>query len=72
MNKTYAKTVSLTLYFLFSSVAYADETEITDPSVTDTEITQTIGTSIVKEGKLTQEFSEFLGGEEQAASVVEG
>jgi len=72
MNKTYTTTVSLTLSLFISSIAYADDTEITDPTITDTEITQTIGTSVVKEGKLTQEFSEFLGGEEQAAGVIDG
>jgi len=50
----------------------ADETGTTDPISPDTDITKIIGTSIQTEGKLTQEFSEFLGGEEQAATVIDG
>ena len=50
----------------------AEEPTTTDSTTTDAEITKTIGTSVQTEGKLTQEFSEFLGGEEQAASVVDG
>ena len=59
------------------AVATAEETTTVvttgDDTVTDTVVeTSTIGRSTNVESKLSAEFSEFLGGEENAASVVEG
>ena len=71
MNNKYTLPISLALSLILNGISYADETESTDATVTESELSNTIGTSVVKEGKLTDEFSEFLGGEEQAAGVID-
>jgi len=57
-----------------SGAGVSNMTTTTDTTTTDTTPTSTqmIGTSVQTEAKLSQEFAEFLGSEEQAAQVVEG
>ena len=71
MKPVFDFAIILSLSLLFTHVV-ADETTTTEQSSTDAETINAIGSSVQTEGKLTQEFSEFLGGEEQAASVVDG
>jgi len=53
--------------------AHAEETSTTTTATTSSSTTTTaIGTSANTEAKLTAEFAEFLGGEEQASAVVSG
>lgn len=57
------------------SAAQADETTPTTPSTSTastTSSTKTVGTSTNTEAKLSAEFADFLGGEEQASEVVSG
>jgi hypothetical protein len=63
--------------FTTTAIANEDTTNLTMPfedSAPETSITETgtIGRSANVESKLSAEFAEFLGGDEQAATVVEG
>lgn len=54
-------------------VEVSSTTTTTDPATTTMDgSAQMVGTSVQTESKLSQEFAEFLGSEEQAAQVVEG
>ena len=59
----------LLITMLTGSYLHAEET-INNETIIDT--TSSIGTSVNTESKLTNEFAEFLGSEEQAAIVVDG
>lgn len=54
------------------ATAHAQDTTETTTTSTTTSTTTAIGTSTNTESKLSAEFADFLGGEEQASSVVSG
>lgn len=66
---TGTSTLTILITMLTGSYLHAEE-NISNETIIDN--TSSIGTSVNTESKLTNEFAEFLGSEEQAAIVVDG
>lgn len=66
---TSTRTLTLLITMISGGYLYAEETTSTNTTI---DTVSSIGTSVNTESKLANEFTEFLGGEEQAAIVIDG